>query len=158
MKNKNFRKLKYVSGNPQNAGFCTIYPTASGGAGLGGPQTLAKMFKHHFARRSPPTFSKYPHIFESVESPDHIAKQSHMTNPGRFAPETFITYHRVKQSPMTTVITYYTVKQSPMTTFITYHTVKQSSMTTLITYHIIKQSPMTTVITYHIIKQSHMTS
>jgi hypothetical protein len=38
MKNKNFRKLKYVSGNPQNysAGFCTIYPTASGG--LGGPQ------------------------------------------------------------------------------------------------------------------------
>jgi hypothetical protein len=25
MKNKNFRKLKYVSGNPQNAGFCTIY-------------------------------------------------------------------------------------------------------------------------------------
>jgi hypothetical protein len=23
--NKNFRKLKYVSGNPQNAGFCTIY-------------------------------------------------------------------------------------------------------------------------------------
>ena len=37
MKNKNFRKLKYVSGNPQNAGFCTIYPTASGG--LGGPQT-----------------------------------------------------------------------------------------------------------------------
>jgi hypothetical protein len=37
MKNKNLRKLKYVSGNPQNAGFCTIYPTASGG--LGGPQT-----------------------------------------------------------------------------------------------------------------------
>ena len=37
MKNKNFRKLKYVSGNPQNAGFCTIYPTTSGG--LGGPQT-----------------------------------------------------------------------------------------------------------------------
>jgi hypothetical protein len=36
MKNKNFRKLKYVSGNPQNAGFCTIYPTDSGG--LGGPQ------------------------------------------------------------------------------------------------------------------------
>ena len=31
MKNNNFRKLKYVSGNPQNAGFCTIYPTASGG-------------------------------------------------------------------------------------------------------------------------------
>ena len=30
MKNKNFRKLKYVPGNPQNAGFCTIYPTASG--------------------------------------------------------------------------------------------------------------------------------
>jgi hypothetical protein len=28
MKNKNFRKLKYVSGDPQNAGFCTIYPTA----------------------------------------------------------------------------------------------------------------------------------
>jgi hypothetical protein len=38
MKNNNFRKLKYVSGNPQNAGFCTIYPTASGGDG--GPQTL----------------------------------------------------------------------------------------------------------------------
>jgi hypothetical protein len=37
MKNKNFRKLKYVSGNPQNAGFCTIYPTASGG--LDNPQT-----------------------------------------------------------------------------------------------------------------------
>ena len=37
MKNKNFRKLKYVSGNPQNAGFCTIYSTAS--QGLGGPQT-----------------------------------------------------------------------------------------------------------------------
>jgi hypothetical protein len=36
MKIKNFRKLKYVSGNPQNAGFCTIYPTASGG--LSGPQ------------------------------------------------------------------------------------------------------------------------
>ena len=32
MKNKNFRKLKYVPGNPQNAGFCTIYPTASGPA------------------------------------------------------------------------------------------------------------------------------
>jgi hypothetical protein len=31
--NKNFRKLKYVPGNPQNAGFCTIYPTASGGLG-----------------------------------------------------------------------------------------------------------------------------
>ena len=37
MKNKNFRKLKYVSGDPQNAGYCTIYPPASGG--LGGPQT-----------------------------------------------------------------------------------------------------------------------
>jgi hypothetical protein len=37
MKNKNLKKIKYVSGNPQNAGFCTIYPTASGG--LGGPQT-----------------------------------------------------------------------------------------------------------------------
>ena len=36
MKNKNFRKLKYVPGNPQNTGFCTIYPTASGG--LGGPR------------------------------------------------------------------------------------------------------------------------
>jgi hypothetical protein len=42
MKNKNFRKLKYVSGNPQNAGFCTIYPTVSGG--LGGPQTLVLNF------------------------------------------------------------------------------------------------------------------
>jgi hypothetical protein len=42
MKNKNFRKLKYVSGNPQNAGFCTIYPTASGGHG--GPQTLGLNF------------------------------------------------------------------------------------------------------------------
>jgi hypothetical protein len=31
MKNKNFKKLKYVSGDPQNAGFCTIYPTAFGG-------------------------------------------------------------------------------------------------------------------------------
>jgi hypothetical protein len=31
MKNKNFKKLKFVSGNPQNAGFCTIYPTASEG-------------------------------------------------------------------------------------------------------------------------------
>jgi hypothetical protein len=30
MKNTNFRKLKYVPGNPQNAGFFTIYPTASG--------------------------------------------------------------------------------------------------------------------------------
>ena len=37
MKNKKFRKLKYVSVNCQNAGFCTIYPTASGG--LAGPQT-----------------------------------------------------------------------------------------------------------------------
>jgi hypothetical protein len=26
MKNKNLKKIKYVSGNPQNAGFCTIYP------------------------------------------------------------------------------------------------------------------------------------
>jgi hypothetical protein len=42
MKNNNFRKLKYVSGNPQNAGFCTIYPTASGG--LGGPQTPPPKF------------------------------------------------------------------------------------------------------------------
>ena len=31
MKNKIFRKLKYVPGNPQNAGFCIIYPTAYGG-------------------------------------------------------------------------------------------------------------------------------
>ena len=38
MKNKNFRKLQYVSRNSQNAGFCTIYPTASGG--LGDPQTI----------------------------------------------------------------------------------------------------------------------
>jgi hypothetical protein len=30
MKEKSFRKLKYVPGNPQNAGFCTIYPTAYG--------------------------------------------------------------------------------------------------------------------------------
>ena len=30
MKNKNFRKLKYMQANPENAGFCTIYPTASG--------------------------------------------------------------------------------------------------------------------------------
>ena len=37
MKNKNFRKLKYVSGNPQNAGFYTIYSTAYGG--LSSPQT-----------------------------------------------------------------------------------------------------------------------
>ena len=37
MKDKYFRKLKHVSGNPQNAGFCTIYPTDSGG--LSGPQT-----------------------------------------------------------------------------------------------------------------------
>jgi hypothetical protein len=37
MKNKNFRKLKYVPGNSQNAGFCTFYRTASGG--LGGHQT-----------------------------------------------------------------------------------------------------------------------
>jgi hypothetical protein len=29
MNNKNVRKIIYVSGNPQNAGFCTIYPTAS---------------------------------------------------------------------------------------------------------------------------------
>jgi hypothetical protein len=36
MKNKNFMKLKYVSGNRQNAEFYTICPTASGG--LGGPQ------------------------------------------------------------------------------------------------------------------------
>ena len=42
MKNKNFRKLKYLSGNPQNAGFCTIYPTAS--RGLGGPQTPSLNF------------------------------------------------------------------------------------------------------------------
>jgi hypothetical protein len=26
MKNKNFRKLKYVPGSPQNAGFCTESP------------------------------------------------------------------------------------------------------------------------------------
>jgi len=31
-----------VSGNPQNAGFCTIYPTAS--RGLGGPQTPGLTF------------------------------------------------------------------------------------------------------------------
>ena len=37
MKNKNFRKLKYVPGSPQNTGFCTIYPTGFGV--LGGPQT-----------------------------------------------------------------------------------------------------------------------
>ena len=42
MKIKNFRKLKYVSGNSQNAGFCTIYPTASGG--LRGPQTPQPKF------------------------------------------------------------------------------------------------------------------
>jgi hypothetical protein len=42
MKIKNFRKLKYVPGNPQNAGFCTIYPTASGG--LGGPDSRTKFF------------------------------------------------------------------------------------------------------------------
>jgi hypothetical protein len=42
MKNKNFRKITYVSGNPQNAGFCTIYPTASGG--LGGSQTSGLSF------------------------------------------------------------------------------------------------------------------
>ena len=59
MKNNNFRKLKYVSGNPQNAGFCTIYPTASGG--LGGPQTPPpppQINQPRLARRSPPTFSK----------------------------------------------------------------------------------------------------
>ena len=39
MKNKNFKKLKYVPGNPQNAGFYTIYPIAS--RGLGGPRTPA---------------------------------------------------------------------------------------------------------------------
>ena len=53
MKNKNFRKLKYVSGNPQNAEFCTIYPTAS--RGLGGPQTPGLNFSASF--RSP--FSTY---------------------------------------------------------------------------------------------------
>jgi hypothetical protein len=53
MKNKNFRKLKYVSENPQNAGFCTIYPTASGG--LGGPQTPGLNFSATL--RSP--FSTY---------------------------------------------------------------------------------------------------
>jgi hypothetical protein len=37
---------------------------------------------------------------------------------------TVITYHTVKQLPMSTIITNYTVKQSPMTTVITYHTVK----------------------------------
>ena len=49
MKNKNLKKIKYVSGNPQNAGFCTIYPTASGGPWW-------------------PTDPRPP-IFESVESP-----------------------------------------------------------------------------------------
>ena len=131
MKNKNFRKLKYVSGNPQNRGFCTIYPTASGG--LSGPQTPVKMFQPWFARRSPPTFSKQPSTFDSVESPDHIVKQSHMTSQ----------YLLYNQSHMATVITYLTVIQSPMTTVITYHTVKQSPMTTVITYHTVKQSPMT---------------
>jgi hypothetical protein len=53
MKNMNFRKLKYVSENPQNAGFCTIYPTASGG--LGGPQTPGLNFSATL--RSP--FSTY---------------------------------------------------------------------------------------------------
>jgi hypothetical protein len=37
---------------------------------------------------------------------------------------TVITYHTVKQPPITTVITYHTVKQSPMATVITYHRVK----------------------------------
>jgi hypothetical protein len=53
MKNKNFRKITYVSGNPQNAGFCTIYPTASGG--LGGSQTSGLSFSDSL--RSP--FSTY---------------------------------------------------------------------------------------------------
>jgi hypothetical protein len=53
MKNKNFRKLNYVSGNPQNTGFCTIYTTASGG--LGGPQTPGLIFSASL--RSP--FSTY---------------------------------------------------------------------------------------------------
>jgi hypothetical protein len=56
MKNKNFRKLKYVSGNPQNAGFCTIYPTASGG--LSGPQTPGLNCSASLHSCSPPTFSK----------------------------------------------------------------------------------------------------
>jgi hypothetical protein len=38
MKNKNFRKLKYVPESPQNAGFCTIYSTAFGV--LGGPKKI----------------------------------------------------------------------------------------------------------------------
>jgi hypothetical protein len=50
MKNKNFRKLKYVSGNPQNAGFCTIYPTPSGG--LDGPQTPGQNFSAIFRTRT----------------------------------------------------------------------------------------------------------
>jgi hypothetical protein len=37
---------------------------------------------------------------------------------------TTVTYHRVKQSPLTTVITYYTGKQLSMTTVVTYYTVK----------------------------------
>jgi hypothetical protein len=61
MKNKNFRKLKYVSGNPQNAGFCTIFTLQLLGA-LAAHRPPAKIFQPHFLCRSPPTF-------ESVESP-----------------------------------------------------------------------------------------
>jgi hypothetical protein len=48
-----------------NVGFCTIYPTAFGV--LGGPQTPGLL--PSFAWHSPPTFSKWPSTFESVESP-----------------------------------------------------------------------------------------
>jgi hypothetical protein len=48
MKNKNIRKLRYVSGNPQNAGFCTIYPTASGGLGLNFSVSLRSPFSAYF--------------------------------------------------------------------------------------------------------------
>jgi hypothetical protein len=52
MKNKNFRKLKYVQANPENAGLCTIYPTASG------PDPWPIFFPLGFDQHSPPTFSK----------------------------------------------------------------------------------------------------
>ena len=67
MKNKNLKKIKYVSGNPQNAGICTIYPTASGG--LGGPQTPGLNCSASLRSPFSTYFFKIAPTFESVESP-----------------------------------------------------------------------------------------
>ena len=82
MKNKNLRKLKYVSGNPQNTGFFTIYPTASGG--LGGPQTPSLNFSASLHSPFSTYFFKIASYFWKCWKPCICScKSNYLTNPSK---------------------------------------------------------------------------